>query len=137
MRVELLSLTQTVLVIPGKTGVTYTNQVGGTECAYPELEGSVVPVEFDTLLEFPANSLTVKLCNFFPDGSSGEITQEMAENIQLLLNSSPYTKDIKLDWNKSERSKEAWLHVIIEGSLEDTIDSNDKKEAVLTWPNSD
>ena len=137
MRIELLSLTQTVLIIPGKTGVIYTNQVGGTECAYPELEGSIVPVEFDILLEDPLNSLTLKICKLFPEGNPGDITCDIADRIQSLLDSSPYTKDIKVDRSKLERSKEAWLNVEIIGSLDDTIDSSDEKEAVLTWSNSD
>ncbi|MBV1909350.1 MAG: hypothetical protein KUG78_08505 [Kangiellaceae bacterium] len=137
MRIELLSLTQTVLIIPGNTGVTYTNQVGGTECAYPELEGSIVPVEYDILLEDPLNSLTLKICKLFPDGNPGDITCDIADKIQSLLDGSPYTKDIKVDRCMLEQSKEAWLNVKVKGSLDDTIDSSDEKTAVLTWPNSD
>jgi len=137
MRIELLSLTQTVLIIPGKTGVTYTNQVGGTECAYPELEGSIVPVEYDIQLETPMNSLTLKIGKLFPEGNPGDITNDIAENIQFLLDSSPYTKDIKIDRSKLNQSKEAWLHVKVQGSLDDMIDSSIDKVAVLTWSNSD
>ncbi|WP_163836718.1 DUF6210 family protein [Spartinivicinus ruber] len=137
MRVQLLSLTQTVLIIPGSTGVVYTNQVGGTECDYPEVEGSIVPIEYDIQLDNPKESLTLKLCGLFPEGNPGVINRELAEKIQELLGNSPFTRDIEIDWSKLSRSKEAWLHVKLKGTLDDTIENNISQNTILTWPNSD
>lgn len=137
MKIELSSLTQTVLVIPGNTGMVYTNQVGGTECDQPEMEGGIVPIEYDIQIENPLNSLTFKLCELFPEGNPGIIDQVCAENIQKLLDASPFTKGVEVNWNKLKQSKESWLHVTVKGTLDDTIDLENVNEAILTWPNSD
>lgn len=137
MKVDLLSLTQTALIIPSRTGIVYTNQVGGTECAHPKLEGVLVPVEYDVSLDNLKDSLSLKLCNLFPEGGAGLIDQSIAEKIQHLLDCSPYTKGIFIDWSKLDKSKEAWLYVKLKGNLDDTIECNTLKTAVLTWPNSD
>jgi len=137
MRIELLSLTQTVLIIPSEVGCIYTNQVGGTQCDYPEQKGSIVPIEYDIELERPKNSLTLKICALFPEGSPGIIDLETAEIIQELLNASPYTSDIEVDFEKLNESKEAWLFVKVNGTLDDTISKCEKISAILTWPNSD
>jgi len=137
MKIELLNLTQTVLLIPGGTGVIYTNQVGGTECDYPEIEGSIVPIEYDFLLEKINDSLTWKICKLFQKENSGILDQQAAKKIQNLLNSSVFTSDIEIDWGKLKESKEAWLHVNIKGSLGSIIQNREVKKAILTWPNSD
>ena len=137
MKVELLSLTQAVLIVPAQTGVVYTNQVGGTECEHPEIEGFVIPIEYDIQIENPQNSLTFKVCELFPEGSAGVININCAEKIQELLDSSPFTKGIKINLDKLKKSKESWLHVTVEGNLDDTFDSDNISEAILTWPNSD
>ena len=137
MKIELLSLTQTVLIIPANTGVVYTNQAGGTECDHPEIEGLIVPIEYDIQIENSQNSLTFKLCKLFPDGSPGIINRSCAEKIQTLMEGSPFTKGIEINWQKLEISKESWLHVIVKGTLDGTIDNHNIIEAILTWPNSD
>lgn len=137
MKIALLSITQTVLVIPRNTGIIYTNQIGGTQCNHPELEGFIVPIEYDTPIKEPQESLTNKLCEMFPDGNPGVVEYKEAERIQELLNNSPFTKDVTIDWDKLFMSKEAWVHVIVTGTLDDTIEMAAVKEAVLTWPNSD
>lgn len=137
MKIELLSIKQTVLIVPGSTGIIYTNQVGGTECDHPELEGFIVPIEYDIEIENPQESLTFSLCKMFPDGSSGVISKHDAEKIQGLLSQSPFTRGVTIDWERLGISKEAWVHVKINGTLEETIEQGGISEAILTWPNSD
>ncbi|TQV69602.1 hypothetical protein FKG94_22675 [Exilibacterium tricleocarpae] len=137
MRVELLSLTQAALIIPDSTGVVYTNQVGGSECDSLEMEGSIVPIEYDIPLDNPKESLTDNLCGLFREGNPGVIDQDTAEKIQRLLNNSPFTSDVDINWKKLGASKESWLHVNLRGTLNGTVKGVSANEAVLTWPNSD
>ena len=137
MKIELLSLTQTALIIPSETGCIYTNQVGGTQCIHPEQKGMLVPIEYDFDLNNAKNSLTLKICKLFPEGTPGIIDIDIANKIQELLNSSPYTLGIEVDFEKLKKSKEAWLFVKISGTLDDTISNCKKTNAILTWPNSD
>ena len=137
MRIDLFSITQTVLVVPRKTGIIYTNQVGGTECDHSELEGFVLPIEYDFRLDEPQASLTFKLSEMFPEGNPGVIEQREADEIQKLLNDSPFTKGIIIDWKKLDSSKESWVYVIVNGSFDGTIKPGEITEAILTWPNSD
>ena len=137
MRVELLSITQTVLIVPRITGIIYTNQVGGTECDHPELEGFIVPIEYDLHIDNFQESLTYKLCEMFPEGNPGVVEHRDAERIQKLLDRSPFTKCVTIDWGKLKMSKESWIYVIVNGTLDDTIENGKIKEAILTWPNSD
>jgi len=37
------------IIVPGATGVLYTNQVGGTSCAHPKLEGTYYPLWLDSM----------------------------------------------------------------------------------------
>ena len=137
MRIALLSLTQTALIIPSENGCIYTNQVGGTQCDHPEKRGNLVPIEYDIELENPKNSLTLKICALFPEGTPGVIDVTIAKAIQELLNGSPFTSGIEVDFEKLNISKEAWLFVKIHGTLDDTISKCEKVSAILTWPNSD
>ena len=137
MKISLFNLTQTVLIVPSNTGIVYSNQVGGTQCDQKEIEGFIIPIEYDFLLEEPENSLTLKLCRLFPEGNPGVIDKPEAEAVQLLLNASSLTNSIEIDWDKLSNSKESWVYVIIKGDLDGEIEAGEVKEAVLTWPNSD
>lgn len=137
MKIELLGLTQTVLLVPENTGIIYTNQVGGTECDHPEMEGFLIPIEYDIQLDNPISSLTFKLCALFPEGNPGIVDRDIAIKIQELLDSSPFTTGVIVDLDKIEESKEAWLYVQVHGTLDDTIEEHSVSGAVLTWPNSD
>lgn len=137
MRVCLSNLIQPALIFPGNTGITYHNQVGGTACYQAELEGYIVPIEYDYRPENYSDALCEKLANLFPEGNSGFIDQFLADKIQHLLEDSPFTKDISINQDKLSESKEAWLHVIVSGSLADTFNKAIERQAILTWPNSD
>ena len=41
----------TGVIIEHPTGVTYSNQAGGTSCLQPSLEGAFVPIRNDVLLK--------------------------------------------------------------------------------------
>lgn len=135
IKVDLLSLTQPALIIPDRTGILYSNQAGGTGCAYPGLEGYLVPIEYDYREYY--ESLSYTLTKLFAEGNSGFIDLEKAKQIQALLLASPFTKDIQVDWHKLNESFESWLYVKINGSLDDTLSFCTPISAVLTWPNSD
>ncbi len=137
MKVDLSDLTQPALIIPFRTSIVYTNQAGGTACLQPEMEGYLIPVEYDCPVEQPKQSLCCALCSLFPESSPGHIDHELANKIQMLLLASPITSGIKIQWQKLEGSFESWLHVIIENSQYNISASGDPIEAIMTWPNSD
>jgi hypothetical protein len=51
-RVDLLSTYVFGFLIPAPTGIIWTNQVGGTLCAHPEIEGLFIPAEFHNYTPF-------------------------------------------------------------------------------------
>jgi len=138
MKILLYDLTQPALIIPRKTGITYSNQVDGTSCKHRELEGFLIPIDYDYRLENGKESLSYALCSLFTEDSASSITKETAEKIQNILNlKSGISNDIEVNWNKLDASCEAWLHVKITGDLFGLFKEKHEIEAVLTWPNSD
>lgn len=137
MKIELYDLIQTILIVQEKTGIVYTNQVGGTRCFHPEIEGYIVPVEYDIPIDEPKNSLTYKLCQMFPEGNPGSIGEAEALKIQEHLSASPFTSDIEVDWSKLNESLESWVYVNVSGELAAKINRSTNNKVILTWPNSD
>ena len=51
-KVRLWTLPDVMLIVPGPSGVIYTNQVMGYACAQPEVEGFLVPLVPDYPIDF-------------------------------------------------------------------------------------
>ncbi len=135
--VTLDGLTQAALIIPCTTGVFYLQQCGGTQCLQRQLEGVLVPVNYDYLLKDHSHSLEYRLMSLFEGVNPWRIDQGIAAQIQQMLDSTPFTRDIKIDFGRLDESEEAWLHVTVAGALADTLSGFGEVHAVLTWPNSD
>ena len=136
--IRLWSIRSPVILVPRKTGVTYTNQTCGTGCRQDEMEGFAIPIsdEFDDA-DYE-QGLDFRICQLFPDGSSGLIDLKLAEKIQSILASYPESKWIKINFARLEESYEAWLHVTLHENEEYvTAGLPEGQEAILTWHNSD
>jgi hypothetical protein len=136
-RADLFSLTQPALIIPCQSGVLYMQQCGGTACLQRQLEGALVPIDYDYLLENYKESLQYHLASLFPESNPGVVTEEHAEQIQRMLDRSPLTRGIKVDHSRLADSVESWLYVIVHGDIDSTLHGFGDIGAVLTWPNSD
>jgi hypothetical protein len=136
-RVDLYSLTQSALIIPCPTGIVYLQQCGGTACMQREMEGVLVPIDYDYELENYTESLEYELTSLFPEGNPGVITQQAVELIQRMLDTSIFTRGIVIDHSRLAESVESWLYVRVSSDLDGILHGFGKTEAVLTWPNSD
>lgn len=135
--VNLYGLTQPALIVPCTTGVSYLQQCGGTQCLQRKLEGVLVLINYDYLVKNHNDSLEYQLMSFFAGVNPWRIDQGIAEHIQQKLDSSPFTRDIKIDLGRLDESVEAWVHVQVVGGLVDALSGFGQVNAVLTWPNSD
>lgn len=135
--VTLYGLTQPALIVPCATGVFYLQQCGGVQCLQRKLEGVLVPVNYDYLVKDHSDSLEYRLMSLFEGVNPWCVDQGIAEHIQQMLDGSPFTRDIKIDFGRLDESEEAWLHVKVAGGLADTLSGFGNMDAVLTWPNSD
>ena len=65
------------------------------------------------------------------------IDAETADVIDSILTDVPGRDQIRVDRTKLIDSREAWVHVKIEGPLLGLREHDEPSEAILTWPNSD
>jgi hypothetical protein len=102
-----------------------------------KMEGVLVPIDYDYLLEDCRELLEFHLTSLFPEGNPGIITQESVKRIQRMLDKSPFTKGIHVDHSRLADSVESWLFVRVTSDLNGMLHSFGDTEAVLTWQNSD
>lgn len=121
------------LIISYPTGVTYSNQTGGTFCLQPELEGAFIPLD--------APDAEAALEAWFTTGG-GEVIRlptSDADRIDEILRESQLAPGITVDRDRLAESSEAWIYV----SLHETEHAMFRgfapypRSAVLTWQNSD
>ncbi|HEY6093639.1 MAG TPA: DUF6210 family protein [Gallionellaceae bacterium] len=136
-RIDLFDLRQAALIIPSQTGVLYRQQCGGTACLQRILEGVLVPIGYDNLLENYEESFEYKLGSLFAECSPGVVTEEHVEQIQQMLDNLPFARGIKIDQRRLADSVESWLYVTMIGDLDGALLGFEDEGAVLTWPNSD
>ena len=113
------------IIIPMETGVIFTNQVDGTSCQHPELEGIFIPL------------------SSFTDDDLKDIEKEYPNPQFIKLWIKKHELPLKLlekEWFKGlgglGHYPEAWINVKIlnsDSSLKDFIGM----EAILTYENSD
>ncbi len=128
------------VIVIHKTGVLYSNQVGGYSCLHPEIEGAYIPLNNEMVAQ------EKELMAFFTGAKwqgwcSEKIDVETADFIDDILSKSPDTVYLKVDRSKLEMSCEAWVYVKIIPTKEERAWSLLKgfksDTGVLTWENSD
>jgi hypothetical protein len=134
--VRLWSLVGAGLIVPRSSGIIYTNQTDGYACDHPSLEGVFIPLSNDYDHERYQDSLECKLCGIFPEGC-GAPTPEMCDQFEHLFEQYPETAGIRIDRDKVDESREAWIWVVLEESERHDFQGFGHSAAVLTWPNSD
>jgi hypothetical protein len=135
MEVILWDMCDAGLIVPQATGVHYSNQVGGTACFQRSQEGIFIPINHDILLGDYDASIEAKLTKVFHDVGSVKVLQ--ADQIDLVLEGSGFTKGIAVDRGRLSDSCEAWVYVdVVETDLS-AFKGFGKFKAILTWPNSD
>jgi hypothetical protein len=134
--VRLWSLVGAGLIIPRSTGIIYTNQTDGYACDHPSLEGAFIPLSNDFDHENYHDSLECKLCEIFPEGW-GAPTPEICDQVDHLLGQYPETSGIRIDRDKMDASREAWIWVLLEEDDRADFQGFGNCSAILTWPNSD
>ena len=137
------------LIVASPSGVIYSNQAGGTACLQPELEGILIPLRNDCLLE--GNQLlspAIALEEYFTGekwrgtGAIHGINDEDADFIDGLLQAHRLTHCLKVDRTRLSESREAWIHVEVTSDEHTEIPLFSglgpyPRPGVLTWPNSD
>jgi hypothetical protein len=142
--VELYSTVGTALIIESSTGISYTNQTGGTSCLQPYVEGVLVPFENDHDLDYRFISLEIDLHKYFhwkwgTTGATSGISEEDADALDQML------KDRKIiDWfavnrDQLKNSHEAWIHVTVKSDHVFYCHGFGPypRPGILTWANSD
>jgi len=127
--IDLLDFGNLGLILKVPSGIFYTNQAGGYACEHPEIEGVFFPLPVK-----PGKAELSALTRHF-EGTWNHITESDADLVDRVLRKNGHEK-IRVDRTKVDQSFEAWVHVQVEGGLDDLI-GFDTCEAVLIWPNSD
>jgi hypothetical protein len=142
--VELDSTVGTALILAYPTGVAYTNQVAGTACFHPSLEGVLIPFENDYGYDGKFVSLEIELSRYFRDtwGTSGAadgIEARDADAIDGLLRSRDFISWFHVDRERLRSSFEAWIHVTVLGDHAFYCHgfAPYPRQGILTWANSD
>lgn len=144
VRVDITNPTQLLLIIKHKSGISYSNQVGGFACNQVEIEGSLIPLHTaDLLTQLKKVSLNLyenmpeKLADLIDDLIQTEATQTEQYNC------NEWMQGMKVDRSKLDQCQEAWIHIVATPGLSeaDDFDSQvilDKEvDGVLSWENSD
>ena len=140
MRVRLYAAKGAGVVLSARTGVSFSNQAGGTSCLQPELEGVYVPIDDDFA------TVETRLLDYFTGpkhrgtGATRGLDSDDADCIDEILHTPHAPLPFEVDRNRLSDSIEAWVFVrlrrqdepipILEGFPSGA-------EAVLTWGNSD
>ncbi|MCO7223757.1 DUF6210 family protein [Pleionea sp. CnH1-48] len=134
-KVLLWELSGAALIIPGPSGIHYTNQANGCTCSQPIIEGYLIPINNDRLLTDPEH-LETQLCMLF-DGFDTGLPEAKATEIDNLLARFPETEGISVDREKISESMEAWVHVIAKETEFSCYSGFGEIKGILTWNNSD
>ena len=143
VRVALYDLLSAGIIISYPTGVTYSNQTGGTSNLQPELEGCLVPLpEVHPDKVPPDKILAIHFSGpkWRETGATSGIDTEDADLIDALLNDCRLSGIVKVDRSKLKESHEAWVFIqILNDDPGNAFSGFDPypRVGVLTWSNSD
>ncbi|MCA9911812.1 MAG: hypothetical protein KC496_00620 [Anaerolineae bacterium] len=138
------------VIIEYPSGVCYSNQVGGTACLHPAIEGVYVPlVDKDVDQE-------KQLFDYFVDPKrlwnrpdvARDVNADDADFVDSILHARYHTRIIRVDRSRLHESHEAWVYVEITAQPADqalhgssagseTMRGFGTCKGVLTWANSD
>lgn len=146
MKVRLYNLSQPALIVKAKTGIIYTNQIGGVACFHPKQEGFLV------LLGEAQKSNAFDPARWYNEMPA--LDDALYDEIEAALNYNDYSynvQDIRVD--REAKNEEAWVQVRFRGDFGPGMmrggtfrkDVNDKPEpekypmyeGILTWENCD
>lgn len=136
IKIILWDMSDAALIVPRQTGVLYSNQVGGTACLQPSLEGILVPIALETPLEDQAHALPAMLGKIFEDCADA-MENAHADAVDSVMASCIYTQGITVDRSRMADSCESWVYVQLVETEYGPIKGIAESNAVLTWPNSD
>lgn len=148
-RIELWEHVGLGLIIDWPSGVSISNQTGGTSCLAPEAEGVFVPLRNDCTekerkLVSPENELYKYFVGhkYSGTGATNGIDEEDAKEIESILSKTKIFPNIKVDRKMLSQSHEAWIYVLI--GDDEPCDpplffgfGPYPRSGVLTWQNSD
>lgn len=132
------------LVIIYPTGITVSNQTGGSACLQSFEEGFYLPMANDCLVESdqltgPEKELAKYFsARYFGTGATDGINDADAIAVENILGQYNLRGIIKVDRHKLKQSHEAWIYVTIKSdgfALLSYFDTD--LNGVLTWNNSD
>lgn len=112
-----------VVIIQMKTGVWFTNQVGGTSCQHPSVEGVMIPLLWS---EVPLNS------EFLDDVGS----DYSSERVRQFLIECGLDEQLEPDQDATE-VMEAWVPVVVSENCQLSLQPFVGMKAILTYGNSD
>lgn len=121
------------IVVEAPTGIVYTNQVGGTACSDPKVEGWLLPLHRWSWGEYGEGALGELTTDLWGKGALAGLAEETLTKIdaaikQLTISSILDTGKFKLDRSRLEETfnGEAWVPVLTPWG-----------RGWLTWENSD
>lgn len=117
------------LILPEPSGYLWTNQVGGTMCAHPDLEGIFIPLP----AEWKAAEIADPLFNVYPNESDGPgAVAKFLEAYEHLNNALLPAPDFYPEFC------EAWIPVQVRAGLENSLlEPFAGRLGILTYSNSD
>lgn len=134
------------IIVAYPTGIFISNQVGGTACLHPKIEGIYLPLSND----YTADNKTflspeIDLDSYFMQkyngtGATNGIDIEDIEAITTILKKYKLDETITIDVQKIKQSCEAWIHILINESKRYEIIKGFEpypRHGILTWSNSD
>lgn len=138
-------MSSAALIVPCKSSIIYSNQVGGYANNHPEVEGVLVPIS--TTIDYPTNvcKLNSELQRYFFDDPKWEgrccygIDIETADHLDALFKEHRHTEFLRVDREKLGQSMEAWIYLTLNYPNDKCKPYSGIKgnTAILTWPNSD
>jgi hypothetical protein len=117
------------LIVEYPSGVEFMNQVAGYACYHPVLEGFFLPLCSG---EFGIEQRVIGV--FGEYGYWKGITEQMADEVDAVLDSYYLTKELCVDRSRLKETYEAWVWVC--GRCPALSDLGEIR-GVLTWENSD
>jgi len=135
------------IIIEFPTGVSISNQTGGTACLHPEIEGIYLPLANDYLTESKEFlSPEIELTQYFEgtkyngSGATKGIDLEDVEKIKAILAKFGLNEFIEIDLNRLVESHEAWIRIKINDTKNNDLLKGFNEyplSGILTWANSD
>lgn len=128
-RISLYELEFASLILIWESNVVYSNQVAGTVCLQPEVEGVLMPLAQNGSSE-TCLTLSEDVELTF-EGHGDRFDEDLAVLFDEILARHPATFGMKVDREKFELSWEAWVYLALPRKFSPAT------HAVLTWANSD